>query len=427
MNPILHDPKRKAGRSISIEGVLAGVAARRRIEIEDGCIAAVLDPNGRANLVLDDSHRIFPGFVDGHVHAREDATGRHRHKEDFRSAGLAAIRGGVVAFAEMPNNPEPPVDEPSYAAKEALTAHCPVDVILYAGIRAGTRPLARPVPYKAYLGPTTGTLGFRDAGEAREALAPYAGCWVTFHAESPLAEGGTGRGARSEDGRSPEAEEEGIALALSLARDLSLHAHVAHVSTAAGLDRIRAARRGGLAVTCEVTPHHLFFDRASRPRFARAAWLTMNPPLREPSDRAALLQALADGEIDWVATDHAPHLASEKDRGAAGVPGLDTLGGFAAWLLAEGLSEVRLAEAFSGAPGRFLDRFRPEGWGRIEPGAIGSLTILRVDAPWTVRAEDLRTRCGWSPFEGVSLPGDAAWTVVRGIPYASPARRSAAP
>jgi len=420
VNPTLVDPKRKAGRALSIEGPVAGLGVRRRIEIEGGRIARVADPCGRADLILDDRHRIFPGFIDGHVHAREDPTGRDRFKEDFLSAGLAAIRGGVVAFAEMPNNPAPPIDDGSYEAKESLAARCPVDVILYAGIRAGSRPLSKRVPYKAYLGATTGTVGFRDADEAREALAPYAGCWVTFHAESPLGSIGAGRPG---DSRPPEDEVEGIDLALRLARELGLRPHIAHVSTEAGLDRIRAARRDGFPVTCEVTPHHLFFDRTSRPRFLRAPWLFMNPPLREPSDRAALLAALAGGEIDWVATDHAPHLPQDKDGGAAGVPGLDTLGGFASWLIAERISEARVAEAFAGAPGRFLELFRPEGWGRIAEGSVASLTVLGLGVPWTVGAADLRTRCGWSPFEGITLPGDAAWTIVRGIAHPAASAR----
>ena len=125
------------GNTINIDG-----QKRKRVEIgNDGLISRVGNPTGKADVVLKDE-LIFPGFIDLHVHARECSDHSWDYKEDFTTAGQAAINGGVVAFADMPNNPLPPVDDKSYADKYLLAQKCPVDVLLYAGIGPWTQPLA---------------------------------------------------------------------------------------------------------------------------------------------------------------------------------------------------------------------------------------------------------------------------------------------
>ena len=151
-------------------------------------------------------------------------------------------------------------------------------------------------------------------------------------------------------------------------------------------------------------------------------WLQMNPPLRGPVDRLALIEALRDGLVDYIATDHAPHTIEEKREGVSGVPHLDTYGAFATWLMAEhGFSAQDIARVCAWNPGKFVREFLPrefgEGYGTIEPGFVGSLTILNPSSPYVVRREGMKTKCGWSPFEGYTMPGRVTYTVLQGRVY----------
>jgi dihydroorotase len=168
-------------------------------------------------------------------------------------------------------------------------------------------------------------------------------------------------------------------------------------------------------VTAEVTPHHVYYDTAMLTAENRP-WMQMNPPLRAPADRLAMLAALREGPADYLATDHAPHTIEEKRRGVSGQPHLDTFGPFVTWLLVEqGFTPERVAAICSANPGTFVNAFRTEKFGRLLPGYVGSLTVLDLKKPTLVRREDLKTKCGWSPFEGVTFPGSVAGVFVRGV------------
>jgi dihydroorotase len=343
-------------------------------------------------------------------------SGRETHKETFATAAAAALHGGVVHVADMPNNPAAPIDDASYAAKEALLvkAALPVAFTLYAGVGPGTRPLGRHVPYKAYMGPSVGDLFFRSLDELDRALAAYRGKPVSFHCEDPeLLERHRGA-ATHEARRPPECELSATRFALEMVRRHDLRGKLCHYSVGEGLPLIRAARAVGLPVTAEVTPHHVFFDTAMLTE-ANRPWMQMNPPLRGPADREAMLAALRDGTADYLATDHAPHTAPEKCKGVSGQPHLDTYGPFVTWLLAEqGFTPERVAAICSANPGTFVNEFRADRHGRLLPGYVGSLTVLDLRRPTLVRREDLKTKCGWSPFEGVTFPGSVAAVFVRG-------------
>src|SRR5947209_18008290 len=179
-----------AMRPVIVEGVLADVDGTRpgQVRIEDGTIAAVGPGLGKADHVFGDGCLIFAGMGDIHIHARQDVTGREDYKETFATAAAAALHGGVVHVADMPNNPAAPVDDASYAAKERLVTGAGLDVAftLYAGIGPGTRPLRRAVPYKAYMGPSVGDLFFSSMEELDRTLAAYRGQAVSFHCEDPI-------------------------------------------------------------------------------------------------------------------------------------------------------------------------------------------------------------------------------------------------
>ncbi len=401
-----------------VEGMLADIDGVRpgQVRIEDGTIVAVGTGLGTSTHVFPDGCLVFAGMGDVHIHAREDASGRETHKETFATAAAAALHGGVVHVADMPNNPAAPVDDANYAVKEALVAAAGLDVAftLYAGIGPGTRPLARAVPYKAYMGPSVGDLYFRSLDDLDRTLAAYRGCAVSFHCEDPVLLEAHRGAATHEERRPPACELSATRFALRMVEKYGLTGKLCHYSVGEGLPLIRAARERGLPVTAEVTPHHVFFDTAMLTE-ANRLWMQMNPPLRAPGDRVALLEALRDGTADYLATDHAPHTLAEKQRGVSGQPHLDTYGPFVTWLLLEqGFAPERVAAICSANPGAFVNPYRAEKHGRLLPGYVGSLTVLDLKHPTVVRREDLRTRCGWSPFEGLTFPGSVAAVFVRG-------------
>jgi dihydroorotase len=402
-----------------IEGRLADIdgVRRARVAIENGRITHVGDNFGPPAHVFDDDCLIFAGMGDIHIHAREDVTQKETHKETFACASAAALHGGVLHVADMPNNIAAPIDEPSYAAKEKLlqSQNLPVVFTLYAGIGPGTKPLARNVPYKAYMGPSVGDLYFSTLEQLEATLAHYAGKAVSFHCEDPVLLEKHKEKPTHEERRPPECELSATRFALAMIEKYQLRGKLCHYSVGEGLPLIRAAKAKGLSVTAEVTPHHVYFDTAQITPQNRQS-MQMNPPLRGPSDRLAMLEALRDGTADYLATDHAPHTLAEKERGVSGQPHLDTYGPFVTWLLVEqGFTPERIAAICAANPGEFVNPYQSEKWGRLLPDYVGSLTVLNLKTPTTVCRTDLKTKCGWSPFEGVTFPGSVEAVFVRGL------------
>ncbi len=401
-----------AGRLVRSSGV-----ERAQVRFEDARIAEVGANLGQPDYEFDETCLVFAGMGDVHVHAREDVTGRDSHKEDFQTVAGAALNGGVVHVADMPNNPVPPVDDSSYAAKRKLVDEKDLDlhVTLYAGIGPGTRPLEQPVPYKVYMGPSVGELHFRSLSELERALSHYRGCHVSFHCEDPELLEKHRTALTHEQRRPPACEVSAVRFALDMVERYDLQGKLCHLSVADTLPLVREAKRSGLRVTCEVAPHHLFFDVTCLDEHNRK-FMQMNPPLRTPEDRQALLEALRDGTVDYLATDHAPHTLDEKQRGVSGQPHLDTFGPFVTWLLVEqGFRPEQVARSCCQNPGDFANAFHSGApFGRIEPGYSASLTVLNLDRPTTVRRHLLKTKCGWSPFEGVTFPGSVEAVFVGG-------------
>ncbi len=409
---------------LRLEGLIANhdrvIEGAVEINTETGLIEQVGPRTGRSDLDLA-GQVIFPGFGDAHIHARDDASKSQVYKEDFATISAASIHGGVTQVADMPNTPVAPVDDARYAAKEKLTAASAVHVTLYAGIGPETSPLERHVPYKAFMGPSVGDLFFASQEQLEGVIAKYRGKNVSFHCEDPAILRESKGAATHEQRRPATAEITATEFALDLIERYELVGKLCHYSTKGGLEKIAAAKARGVKVTAEATPHHLFFDDTMLTEENRL-WLQMNPPLRGREDRLALIAALRDGLVDYVATDHAPHTLEEKMQGVSGVPHLDTYGAFATWLMAEHeFSTQDIARVCAYHPGKFVNEFLPQGFGKgygvIEPGYVGSLTILDPKAPYVVRREDMKTKCGWSPFEGYTMPGRVTYTVLQGKVY----------
>jgi len=425
----------------------AGQEFHGQIEIIGGVIARVGKKLGKADHVFDDNHLIFPGMGDIHIHAREDEAGTQSYKEDYGTVTAAAINGGVVQVAAMPNTPQPLITDERLAWHRNRCKDLPVSFVHYAGIGPGTRPLKAHVPYKVYTGPSIGPLFFRSERELRQALQHYKGKPVSFHVEDygVLVKNG---GRPTHDKRRPvECVEAALGYVLQMIEEFGLDAKLCHWPCGGkSFGMIRRHRKRGFRTTIEGSPLHLYFDTdmlGKKPELW--PYVQMNPALQGKRHRLQLIKALKEGFIDFLATDHAPHTLDEKFRnfggekeylrllksdiarcrelscrnGTSGTTQLDTYALLAAWLMEEhGFTPKDIARVACENPGKFANRFHAgKGkFGRIAPGYYGSLTVLNMKKPTTVTRQMLRTKSKWSPYEGITFPGSVAMVMIKGKP-----------
>ncbi|OHA18894.1 MAG: hypothetical protein A2836_00700 [Candidatus Taylorbacteria bacterium RIFCSPHIGHO2_01_FULL_45_63] len=410
------------------------------IDLRLGLIEDVRGYTTTADVVLTDCLLIFPGSVDIHIHNRESPCGKQNYKEDAETAGQAAMSGGVVATASMPNLPTPPTTRGLYLDVLALSEKCPITNIPYAAIAPGSRPFRligdQQVPFKGFLAESVNNLKFTSEKEADGTLCHYSDEDVSLHCDDNDILAVCKNELTHEKRRPAGSEEKAIRFAIAEHEKYRFgRLKIVHCSTAIGLAYIMGARFRGVKIFVEATHHHVFADESILTDENRTLW-QMNPPLRSPNDREFILDALKHGEIDVLASDHAPHTKEEKalveeegklltklnpgQKVLSGVPTLDTYGLFATWLIVKkGFSAERVAEITSENPGRWLNHFLPKtdengrGFGKIEKGYIGSLTVLDF-TPTTLTRQMLKTKCGWSPWEGYTFPGRVAYTIIRG-------------
>ena len=368
-----------------------------------------------------DDFLMFAGMGDIHIHAREDISGINNYKEDFQSTCCAALNGGVVHVSDMPNNPIAPVDDESYLNKFKLTSKIDLPILLYAGIGPLTRPLTFSVPYKVYMGPSIGELFFKDNQSLDQVLAHYKNQFVSFHCEDPEVLEAHKNDKSHNERRPVSAELMATDTALRLIEKYQLKGKLCHYSAGEGLRSIISAQERGINVECEVTPQHLYFSlellKNKSPK--DQIIFQMNPPIRGESDRMSLLQAIKDGHIDYLATDHAPHSKEEKSKGMSGLPGLDTYGAFVTWLILDQKIDPKIiAKMTTEAPGIFFNQFLLSikkksdifskwglGFGFYERDFSASFTILDLKTPMKIEEKNLLTKAQWSPFLGEIFPG----------------------
>jgi len=373
---------------------------------------------GTQKVVAPASCVIFPGFIDTHVHLREPGW---EYKEDFASGTAAAAHGGVTTVFDMPNNLVPATDVRTLENKAELArSRGLIDVKLLGGV--GTRlSLIQKirelvVGYKIYLAETTGNL-LTPHGRLREVLTAVgkAGRPASVHCElqslldrrrEDLA--GQNRPDLHSDLRPPDAEVESVKMVLAARGGTKVN--FCHISTVGALELVEESRGDASMTACEVALHHLFFSRND---MFRSELLRMNPPLRTESDRVGMIQGLKTGSVDFLVTDHAPHTLKEKQQeGACGVPGLDNYGNMVSWLIRKhDLSLETVAAVTAGNQARFYclgDR------GSIAVGKRADLTVIDLKAPEKASSGAVRSKCGWTPYEGVEFPGRVRWTLFEG-------------
>lgn len=396
--------------------------------IEDGRIAAIGPPaaarRGSA-AVIDAAGRIVcPGLIDMHVHLREPGK---EEAETIASGAAAAVAGGFTSVACMPNT-QPAIDSEAMiefvyrqAARASLCNVFPIGAITKG--RAGKELAEMGQMVRA------GAVAFSDdgCGVADSAVMfralQYAAMFnrpLIQHCEDPsLADGGCMNAGVTATrlglpGIPALAEELMIQRDLQLAESVGGRYHVAHISTAGAVRLVREAKRRGARVTAEVCPHHLLLIDERIETYDTA--YKMNPPLRSRADVEACLAGVADGTIDCLVTDHAPHDRAEKEldfqSAPNGIVGLEVaLGLFAKALIEPGLMDwPGLIAGMSTNPARVLDI--PKGTLRV--GAAADLTIIDPTRTWTVSTADFRSKSRNCPYEGWTLTGRATHTIVGG-------------
>lgn len=403
------------------------------VRVVDGMVVEVgpgLSP-GAGALVLDASGAIVtPGLVDLQVHLREPG---REDAEDVEHGARAAALGGCTAVVCMPNT-EPPLDDA--AVVEAVLARgrrsaCDVRV-------AGCITKGRAGRELAPLGELY-DLGVRiftddgdcvaDAGVMRRAFeyaSALPGAVLAQHAEDPaLVRGGhMNEGEWSArlgiPGRPVEAESTIVARDLALARLTGGRYHVLHLSAAQSAQLVREARAQGVRVTAECTPQHLVLTDEACATFDPV--FKMNPPLRTAHDVGALRDALADGTIDAIATDHAPHAPETKEQpfeeAPPGMLGVETALAVVWTALVEPgvVSPARALEALSWAPARIAGLDAAGHGGPVEPGRPANLCVFDPAYPWVVDAHALASKSRNTPWEGWKLTGKVRHTILRGRP-----------
>jgi allantoinase len=407
--------------------------------LEDGRVQAILphDPTRVADRRVDASGlHVLPGLVDAHVHFNEPG---RTDWEGFLTGTTAAAAGGVTTVCDMPLNCHPPtLDTRSLRIKRsAIAEHALVDYALWGGVVADSLEhlselhAAGVVGVKAFLC-DSGLVEFSPLDEfaLEETMQRTATLrpplLLALHAEDPADTQKLGQQARLAGkhsaidwaaSRPPSSEMAAVRLALDLARATGARLHFVHISTAAAAREIGQARAEGLDVSVETCPHYLLLDSSDLARlgtFGKCA-----PPLRDHDEVDALWDALAEGAIDWIASDHSPcppEMKQTDDIWSAwgGLAGVQTL---LPALLTEGvhardLSLPRLVNLTSGTPARRLGLYPRKGV--LEPGSDADLVLVDMDREWTLTADDLRTRWPISPFVGRGFRGHVVATLVRG-------------
>jgi dihydroorotase len=418
----------------------SGLDAPRDLLIRHGRILAIESPGvlPKVSEEIDATGLVLaPGLIDIHVHLREPG---QTYKETIATGTRAAAAGGFTTVVAMPNTI--PVNDTPETLRWMLSPSRDPAINL----------LTMPAATLGSMGVTLseydaladfGAVGFTDDGKpvldsdvmwAALVTAARLGLPISQHAEDTRLTGGCSMnfgpvafrlGLR---GMTDEAESGIVERDIQLLRDiekvehLRAHLHVQHVSTAKALTAIRHAKQQGLHVTCEAAPHHFaltdeVLDNRTSGGIAYNTNAKMNPPLRSELDRLAVIEALLDGTVDCIATDHAPHAAHEKEvefeRAPNGITGLETALGLALRILHRdhGLPLSRIVALMSNNPAQVIQL---KDRGNLNPGSHADLVLFHPTAEWTFAAKDSLSKSKNTPFDGAPMLGQVHTTFSEG-------------
>jgi len=370
------------------------------IKIEDGIIVEIADEISGDGIDLG-GKIVSRGLIDMHTHLREPG---FEYKETIETGIKAAISGGYCAVCPMPNT-NPVCDNvetlnliKSKSGGFNLFPICAVTKDLTTDEITNIEELKN-----------SGAIAFSNDGKPvanQEVLAKALKTseLIISHAEILELKG------------TPESEYKAVAQEIETLRKTGGKYHFAHISTKESIELIRQAKKEGLNLTCETAPHYFVLtkndENINNPIFK------VNPPLRSEEDMLAVIEALKDGTIDVIATDHAPHSLEEKQKKYAvapmGLVGLETALGLSLTYLKDFISIKDILNKFTTNPAKILGI---ENFGKIEVGNSANLAIIDADLSWIVKGENFKSKCKFTPFEGMNLKGKAIMTIVNGVLY----------
>ncbi len=409
----------KGGTIVNQDGEGAG-----DIGVHAGRIAAIGDLSGAAAGEVVDCRglHVLPGVIDTQVHFREPGL---THKEDLETGSLSAVMGGVTALFEMPNTAPLTVSGDALADKVKRARHrMHCDFAFFVG---GTRENVGELPelellpgcagIKVFMGSSTGSLLVEEDAGVRDVLKAIRRR-ASFHSEDEFRLRERKHLQVDNDPRSHPVWRDDIAALtcterlVRLAHETGKRVHVLHVSTWQEIEFLRGHKD---VASVEVTPHHLTLE-APECYERLGSYAQMNPPVRDHAHRMGIWQGLHDGVVDVLGSDHAPHAREEKDKpypaSPSGMTGVQTLVAIMLDHVNAGrLSLARFVDLSSAGPARL---FGIACKGRIAAGYDADLTVIDLKRQWTITNDWVKSRAGWTPYDGMSITGAAVGTIVCG-------------
>jgi dihydroorotase len=392
----------------------------------EGSVIDVSLPSEEERSVTADGLILLPALIDSHVHFRTPGL---THKENWETAANAAIHGGITAVFDMPNTIPPTTTLERLEEKEAIIREQlkKVGIPLHHGLYLGAdkthfdqivRCKRKIVGIKVFMGSSTGGLVMDDDSSLHAAfslaashdllLAVHAEDEALIHERKAQYRGKMEAKAHSEI-RNDEVAFRATQKAIELARLYKTRLHILHVGTKREIQIIEHAKKEGLSIFVETTPHHLFLTSDDYAKYGTK--VQMNPPLRTKEDVAALWQAIHDGVLDTIGSDHAPHTLEEKalpyGQAPSGIPGVETT--LPLLLDACNQGRITLKQIVRLMRERVLEIFR------IPANDDYILVDMKKEA--TIDERTLKTKCGWSPYAGRRIRGWPVYTILKGKVY----------
>ncbi len=382
-------------------------------ELKSAAADEVIDAAGKYAL---------PGVIDVHVHCREPGM---TQKEDFFTASKAAAAGGVTTIFDMPNTKPATTTVALLEEKRKLAAaKCIVNYGFHFGATADNldeiKKARNIAAVKVYMGSSTGNLLVTDEKTLNDIFG--SGKRVMAHAENEeMIKANEEKYRGYNDGaklhlkiRENSVAAKAVDRAIAIGRKHGTRLHICHMSTKEEAVIIATAKKSYAALSCEATPHHLFLTADSAETMKNYA--KVNPPLRTKEDVAALWNAINNGIVDMIATDHAPHLPEEKEQdywtAPAGMPGLQTM--LPLMLDAVNKNRLSLQQLIKLTSENPAAVFGIKGKGKLAVGMDADITLVDMHKEKTIKNEDMLSKCGWTPFDKWKVKGVVAATIVNG-------------
>lgn len=361
------------------------------ILIENGKISKIYKCTDEEEFEIDeiidaDLNYVLSGIIDVHTHMRDPGL---THKEDFETGSMACAKGGVTTFIDMPNT------IPNTTTKEILL------------VKEGNSEGRSYVDYGFHFGGSR-LDNSEEISKVRDRVASTK-IFLNMSTGDMLVEEEKILENLFRESKiiSVHAEEEMVERAIDLARKFKKPLYLCHLSKASEVELLKNAKKEGLEVYGEVAPHHLFFTEKDASNL-----LLMKPELKTEADVKALWEALKDGTLDTIGTDHAPHLLSEKEeRKTYGVPGVENSLEMMLTSLDKGLSLEKIQELMSANPAKI---FNIANKGKIEVGYDADLVVIDLKAKRVIKNDEVVSKCGWTPYAGLTTGGTVVGTFVRG-------------